>query len=79
MLGKYNGFVNKDRVFACMYFLQSWKKITRLLKFSNFVPLPPYTMLVFTVGDICCKSTLPEPPFLEGGRRAAFKVNSSFN
>jgi hypothetical protein len=40
--------------------LQSWKKISTLIhKFSNFVPLP--LIQCWFLGDMCCKSTLPEP------------------
>jgi hypothetical protein len=52
----------------------------KLVDFLNFQTLSPFPLIqCWYLGDMCCKSTLPEPTLFVGGGGGGFKVNSCFN
>jgi hypothetical protein len=64
-------------------FLKIWslynpgKKLVDSLNFQNLSPSP--LIQFWYLGDMCWKSTLPEPTLFVGGGGEGFKVNSCFN
>jgi hypothetical protein len=62
----------------CVVFSTILEKISRLLKFSNFVPLPLYTMLVFRWHVLQIHFT-SWTNIVWRGEGGGFKVNSCFN
>jgi hypothetical protein len=52
----------------------------KLVDFLNFQTLSPSPLIqCWYLGDMCCKSTLPESTLFGGGRGGGFKLNSCFN